>query len=1178
MMNNRFFQREISPIQSKKPHRYLAATLVTVFVMLLTSCDDSADNAEVSARESAEQMVKRTKSLTSSQTAALPTPDEDSGNRCRMSTSADWILDTTPSFFSPALNPRYSGGMNIYRQMAADIHSLPESLSQSRQKYYYRSRNPENGLRVIWGDDRTFLRTRRPGGPGMLSNISDTELSTISTQRVGSPALGNPNTYSREHRLIRDFEKAGTEIWYANTQYGLRQGIKLKYLPSDSRTVTFEIKLGGDFIEAEKQSDGTIDIQTKRGDTVIYHFGRIFDVNRSPVSAKVTAPTSNLIRVEAQLTEQTEPPVHLYGRFSPVHEGPSISYDLLVGQLTGDKRADVMHQPDGSIYRHNIYRGTSDAALVSPKLQGQQADISGTSEPHLIDIDGDRRDEIASIDMVTRNVGIWKRDDIFEKKQTFDIYPDDLTAGDFDGDGDQDLAAISSGERVYLFENTGNQLRQAEATSAKMPELSIAETTRADVDGDGADEIVIGSSGGRLLIIGRTENNRYETVKTVETHPIEDLELLRRGSSMNLALQTTQGLELYDGNGRRLMAEIKDNGLRDITTFGEKLALLTADNLRVVEREKDRWRRIQQLEVIDASAVTFADLDADGNRELVVEDRRFESPLRVYDSEDGRYQASNFSTQPNPGEKTNRITADVMGCDGDAETIRRSKTNIVIEGNDGNFRQRLNVEGVIYAGDIIEDKPGSELIVARPDGPSLIWASECSRCLKPVDVAKMRKTPFNAPVESLHGLREVEGTQHLEVLANGAWGQMTNRWIIYSHSVCGITPFSACPGGDFDVTNEPFPCGGSNPDACMRITLNSSPSGSSAYVETGCWDSGTQLDVEDPAMQGDYNFSVYCNCISGSCPGAGSLCPGPGDSEFATETITVDECCFDSDCGFSEVCCSGTCKECCGECCDDSDCSGSQPICDTGSNTCVECTSDGDCSCGNECTSNTCSTGCNDNSDCCGGEVCDGGSCVTACSGDPDSCFSVNTDCCTSDAECGSCGECNGCSCDYPDGNCPTCEYCDSGTESCEPVTDGTSCGSCKECQSGSCNSVSRGSDPNGDCSMGTDGCHVCNGGGDCFFDDGQCSGSETCELGNCESSSECSTNTDCDDLDPDDTGEKHCYICEAGNCVAGNEGDRCVWGDSGGDNCYHCDSGDCVHTDPGPYCGSTCKFNGNCG
>jgi hypothetical protein len=190
-------------------------------------------------------------------------------------------------------------------------------------------------------------------------------------------------------------------------------------------------------------------------------------------------------------------------------------------------------------------------------------------------------------------------------------------------------------------------------------------------------------------------------------------------------------------------------------------------------------------------------------------------------------------------------------------------------------------------------------------------------------------------------------------------------------------------------------------------------------------------------------FCVDDVCCDSICNGACQACNLAVPGTCTTEANLTP-------CGGGNVCCTGTCQECCGN----GQCTNpAEPICVVG--TCMPCTTSGQCGGGQVCCGGSCFAGIccadaecapggddcvNNECQCGGGSACAGNS--PDCCGNPGACTNVDTD----PENCGACGA-PACDASSPvcwDGNCVCGDVCASGCQftSVQAAIDGLPAGS----------------------------------------------------------------------------------------------------------------------------------------
>ncbi len=294
------------------------------------------------------------------------------------------------------------------------------------------------------------------------------------------------------------------------------------------------------------------------------------------------------------------------------------------------------------------------------------------------------------------------------------------------------------------------------------------------------------------------------------------------------------------------------------------------------------------------------------------------------------------------------------------------------------------------------------------------------------------------------------------------------------------------------------------------------------------------------------------------------------DTQICLDSTHYAVCCSGSSvsCAQDEYCSGGTCLACsatCDDSCSGPECYGIDPDCDASGNPTEACCGNGNCDLTEDCS--TCEADCGACPGICGNGICEAGEDYSNC---PDDCCMAD---CTDEGDSTCHSECdvyNGCSitsgCGGTASGTAICIDFDSYVNCCEgtptdcSATEYCSGGSCLACSTtcdDSCQSVAcYGTDP--DCDASGNPTEACCG-------NGTCDGSEDCVscASDCPGSIVCSSDSDCDDFDPDTTDTCN----NPGTCSASCSNISCpieCSSDSG------CDDGN-------PLTADTCNNPGTC-
>ena len=206
------------------------------------------------------------------------------------------------------------------------------------------------------------------------------------------------------------------------------------------------------------------------------------------------------------------------------------------------------------------------------------------------------------------------------------------TFADLDNDGDLDLVVGATHGHLYYYENTGSRSQPdfAARTGAANPLAGIdvshySTPTFADLDGDGDLDLVVGKWYGNLNYYENT-NSRSQpgfTERTGAANPLAGIDVGDASAPTFADLDGDGDLDLVVGEGDGTLNYYENTGTGSQPVFTERTGVANP---------------LAGIDVGGYSAPTFADLDGDGDLDLVVGE---------YD--DHLYYYENTGTRSQPG-------------------------------------------------------------------------------------------------------------------------------------------------------------------------------------------------------------------------------------------------------------------------------------------------------------------------------------------------------------------------------------------------------------------------------------------------------------------------------------------------------------------------------------------------
>ncbi len=212
------------------------------------------------------------------------------------------------------------------------------------------------------------------------------------------------------------------------------------------------------------------------------------------------------------------------------------------------------------------------------------------------------------------------------------------TFADLDDDGDLDLVVGDWYDTLHYYENTGSrsQLGFTERTGAADPLAGIdvgwlSVPTFADLDDDGDLDLVVGERDGILNYYENTGSRSQPdfTERTGVDNPLDGIDVDTHSNPTFADLDNDGDLDLVVGEGNGILNYFENTGSRSQPGFTKRTGV---DN------------PLDGIDVDSNSAPTFADLDNDGDLDLVMGEE--DGTLNYYENTGSRTEASFTPLQP----------------------------------------------------------------------------------------------------------------------------------------------------------------------------------------------------------------------------------------------------------------------------------------------------------------------------------------------------------------------------------------------------------------------------------------------------------------------------------------------------------------------------------------------------
>ena len=211
-------------------------------------------------------------------------------------------------------------------------------------------------------------------------------------------------------------------------------------------------------------------------------------------------------------------------------EGPGVTdsdggQDLAIGDIDGDGRADIAGLFYRSIGDSQVVVFEQNAVGVWTKTYSDA--ISNGSGIELVDLDGDTDLDIVTGDFQTREINWYENDgnatagfnkQLIHDEVTSQIF--DITVGDFDADGDSDIAYLTWGtiDVVAMLENDG-------AANPGFTRVEIDTLTglpyhihAADTNNDGTLDLIVADEASDAIVVYENDGNADFTQNTIDAN------------------------------------------------------------------------------------------------------------------------------------------------------------------------------------------------------------------------------------------------------------------------------------------------------------------------------------------------------------------------------------------------------------------------------------------------------------------------------------------------------------------------------------------------------------------------------------------------------------------------------------------------------------------------------------